>query len=130
MNPDNPPVYDFIIEKDPRYKADAYDFVMEALEFSQKRLKSRRHVSGQELLDGIKQLLMRKFGPLTMVILEHWGIKSTEDFGHIVFNLVENNLLTKTEEDCIDHFRNGYDFEKEFRDGYHKRLHRKISRMR
>ncbi len=119
-----------ICENDLRYKEGAYSFVMEALSFTQKKFRNPRHLSGEELLDGIKELLLKKFGPMTMSVLKHWGIKSTEDFGNIVFNLVEYKVLNKTEDDSIEHFRNGYDFTEVFQYGYRKDLHKKISRMR
>ncbi|MBF0533082.1 MAG: hypothetical protein HQL23_08330 [Candidatus Omnitrophica bacterium] len=116
--------------KDPRYKQEAYEFMMEALTFTQKRIQAHRHVTGEELLDGAKDLVIRKFGPLAMTVLQHWGVKNTEDFGHLVFNLVENKILSKTEQDSIESFRNRYDFEDVFRRGYRNQLHKKISRMR
>ncbi len=103
---------------------------MEALTFTQKKFRSIKHVSGTELLEGIKQLLVKKFGPMTMTVLNHWGIKETEDFGHVFFNLVENKVLSKTEDDDIQSFRDVYDFEKVFSDDYRKRMNKKISRMR
>ena len=119
-----------IYEKDPRYKMDAYAFVMEALSFTQKKLRSPKHVTGEEMLDGIRDLLLEKFGPMTMTVLNYWGIKNTEDIGHIVFNLVDNKILSKTEDDTLDNFRNAYDFEEVFYHGYRKQLAKKISRMR
>lgn len=119
-----------IYARDPRYKTGAYLFVMEAMSYTQRRFGRRRHVSGEELLDGIKELLIRRFGPMTVTVLSHWGIKSTEDFGNIVFNLVDNRVLSKTDHDDIDQFRNGYDFNEVFHTGYRKQLHKKISRMR
>ncbi|MFA5261772.1 MAG: Minf_1886 family protein [Candidatus Omnitrophota bacterium] len=119
-----------ICERDPRYKDDAYEFVLEALSFTQKRLQRSRHVTGKELLEGIKDLLIEKFGPLTLTVLQHWGINSTEDFGHIVFNMVEKKVLSKTEEDNIESFRNIYDFEAVFKEYYRDRLAKQISRLR
>ena len=119
-----------ISEKDFRYKEDAYFFVMEALSYTQRRFNCPKHVTGEELLEGIKVLLLDKFGPLTLTVLKYWGIKSTEDFGHIVFNLVTNRVLSKTEEDNIESFRNGYNFDDVFIQGYRKMLAKKISRMR
>lgn len=121
---------DQICDVDSRYKSDAYEFLMEALAFTQRRYKRYKHVSGVELLEGIKQLLMQKFGPLTLLVLKHWGIKSTEDFGNIVFNLVDNKILSKDSEDNIDSFQNGYDFNEVFDRGYRKQLEKRISRMR
>ncbi|HOW36608.1 MAG TPA: hypothetical protein PL155_09395 [Candidatus Omnitrophota bacterium] len=123
-------IIDGIIEKDSRYKADAYELVMEALSFTQKKFRRVKHVTGEELLAGIRELLMEKFGPMTLSVLKHWGIKSTEDFGNIVFNLVENKVLSKTEEDTIESFRNGFDLHDTFQEGYKRRLEKRLSRMR
>lgn len=119
-----------IFKKDSRYKEDSYAFVMEALAYTQKKFKNPKHVTGEELLEGIRELLLHKFGPMALTVLKHWGISSTEDFGYIVFNLVENKVLSKTEEDDINHFRNVFDFDEVFNKSYHKQLFRKISRMR
>ena len=119
-----------ICEQDPRYDLDAYLLVLDALSFTQKKFKRSKHVNGKELLEGIKILLMEEFGPMTLMVLEHWGIKSTEDFGNIVFNLVNRRVLSKTEEDNIESFRNVYDFEKVFKRGYRQKLEKKISRLR
>ncbi len=122
-------IVDEICEKDPRYNKGAYAFVMEALSYTQKRYKKERHVTGQELLRGIKNLLMEKFGPMTLTVLKYWGIESTEDFGKIIFTLVDSKVLSKTEEDTFKSFQNGYDFKEVFERGYRKKLHNKIKRM-
>ena len=119
-----------IHQKDLRYREGAYLFVMEALSYTQRKFKCVKHVTGIQLLIGMKELLMNKFGPMTLTVLHYWGIKSTEDFGNIVFHLVENRVLSKTDRDNPDHFRNGYDFEEVFNRGYRKQLAKKISRMR
>ena len=119
-----------ISEKDVRYKEEAYFFVMEALSFTQHKFHSPKHVTGEELLEGMKELLLEKFGPLALTVLRYWGIKSTEDFGHIVFNLVSNRVLSKTDEDNIESFKNGYNFDEVFIQGYRKMLAKKLSRMR
>ena len=119
-----------IHQKDNRYKEDAYAFVMEALSYTQKKFKRLKHVTGGELLIGMKELLLNKFGPMTLTVLAHWGIKSTEDLGNVVFNLVDNKILSKTEDDNIEKFKNGFDFEEAFDHGYRKDLHKKISHMR
>jgi uncharacterized repeat protein (TIGR04138 family) len=121
---------DRICDKDPRYKPGAYEFLMEALSYTQSKFNRRRHVSGQELLEGIKVLLIDKFGPLTLTVLRHWGIHNTEDFGNIVFNLVDNSVLSKTDSDNIENFRDGFDFSEVFIERYRKQLAKKISRMR
>ena len=73
-----------------------------------------RHVNGQELLDGIRQYSQEQFGPMTRTVFNHWGVNTTEDFGHIVFNLVNAKLLGKTDQDSLDDFKNVYDFKETF----------------
>jgi uncharacterized repeat protein (TIGR04138 family) len=80
--------------KDPRYPRDAYIFVREALDHTQRVLAKEkqdkiRHVSGQELLNGIKDYASAQFGPMAMMVLAEWGIHSCQDFGELVFNMVE-----------------------------------------
>lgn len=110
-----------IVAHDPRFDRDAYQFVREALDFTVKILKknpqgppSHRHVSGQELLDGIRRHALEQFGPMSKTVLEHWGIKQCEDFGNIVFNMVEKGILGKTEKDSREDFKGGYSFEEAF----------------
>lgn len=105
---------DAIVEKDVRYKEEAYRFVMAALDYTMGKLDKPRHVNGKELLEGIKEYASEQFGPMAITVLEHWGIIRTEDFGHIVFNMVDKGILGKKESDSIDDFRNGYDFKEAF----------------
>jgi uncharacterized repeat protein (TIGR04138 family) len=119
-----------IYNQDPRYYPEAYEFVMEALNFSQKKFKKSKHISGEELLVGINALLLKKYGPMTMTVLGHWGIKATDDFGNIVYNLVENKVLAKDTRDQYDSFKNAYDFDEVFNKGYRKQLARRLKSMR
>jgi len=107
-------VIDRITTKDARYKAEAYSFVMAALHYTLKKLKRPRHLTGGELLEGIRKYSLEQFGPLTRTVFDYWGIKNTEDFGCIVFNLVDAKLLSKTEEDSLEDFKNVYDFKEAF----------------
>jgi uncharacterized repeat protein (TIGR04138 family) len=111
---------ELILAKDSHYTREAYTFVREALDFTQKLVgkESRgqiRHVSGQELLNGIRQFALQQFGPMAMTVFEEWGINNCRDFGEIVFNMVEIGLLAKTDKDTRDDFKNGYDFTDAFR---------------
>lgn len=111
---------DQIVARDLRYRREAYAFVREALDFTQKLVtrenqKRIRHVTGQELLDGIRQFALKEFGPMAATVLEEWGITSCPDFGEIVFNMVDVGLLARTEEDRREDFQNGYDFTTAFR---------------
>ena len=130
MNREIDNTIEMICEKDKRYRRDAYEFVMEALTYTQKKFRRLKHVTGTELLKGMKELLLDKYGPMTLSVLQFWGIEKTEDFGHIVFNLVENKVLSKSEEDAIEHFRDGFDFKEVFHADYRRQLDKKISRMR
>ena len=111
---------EMILVKDSRYSRDAYSFVRESLDFTQKNIGKEnrgqvRHITGQELLDGIRQFALNQFGPMVVTVLEEWGIHNSRDFGEIVFNMVEIELLAKTENDNRDDFNNGYDFTDAFR---------------
>lgn len=99
-----------IIGNDPQYKLEAYLFVINALEFTMSRLGRRGHVSGWELLEGVKGLARGEFGPMARLVFESWGVTKTEDFGEIVFRLVDAGILGKTEEDSRDDFKDIYDF--------------------
>ncbi len=116
--------FDEVLEKmvaqDPRFARDAYHFTREALDFTQKLISREnrgtvRHVTGQELLDGIRQFALQQYGPMTMTVLEEWGVKNCRHFGDIVFNMVESGLLAKTEKDTRDDFQNCYEFTDVFR---------------
>ena len=114
-NPTAEELLDGILARDPRYTAEAYAFVRGGLDFTVRRLKKASHVSGQELLEGIREFAIEEFGPMTKTVLNGWGISCTEDIGEIVFNMVETGLLGKTEEDSRADFANGYDFDEAFR---------------
>jgi uncharacterized repeat protein (TIGR04138 family) len=103
-----------IIDQDKRYKIEAYLFVLESLFYTRSIFSKEGHVTGQELLEGIKRLGIERFGPLAKMVFEHWGITETVDFGNIVFNLVNSKILGKTEEDRIDDFKDIYDFDDVF----------------
>lgn len=109
---------------DGRYRAEAFAFIFEALEPAV-RLAGRedaegteRHITGQELLEGLRSEARRQFGPLGAHVWRSWGIEATIDWGHIVFLLVEGGLLNRREEDSIEDFREGFDFDAYFIEGY------------
>lgn len=113
-------ILELIVKKDPRYQRDGYFFLREALDHTQKMVgKAKkdeiRHVTGQELLSGIREYALSQYGPMTLTVLEEWGINSCEDFGEMVFNMVANNLLAKTDKDTREDFKDGYSFEDAFR---------------
>lgn len=123
-------IIDRICEEDFRYRRDVYPFAMEVLSYTQKRFGRPKHVRGEEFLEGFKELLLERFGPLALTVLNHWGIHRTEDIGNVVFNLVDNRVLGRTEEDCREDFHNGFDFMEVFQRSYQRELERKINQMR
>ena len=123
-----------VLAKDMRYHRDAYLFVRDALDHTRKRIGKEnpdsrghlgpetkrprgqeRHVTGPELLEGIRQQALDGFGPMAMTVFEEWGVHSCRDFGEIVFNLVEIGQFSKTDEDRRTDFDGGYDFADAFR---------------
>ena len=115
MNPSYQETVFEICKKDPRYHPDAYFFLVEALDVTVKDIRKNqpdhgRHVTGKELLEGIKEYALDEFGPLTFTVFAEWGIHATLDFGEIVFNLVESGILGKTDTDSRKDFTEGYDF--------------------
>jgi uncharacterized repeat protein (TIGR04138 family) len=104
--------------RDLRYGTEAYLLVIEAVESVLRGLSEARHISGQELCEGIRKLAVARFGPMAKEVLNFWGVRTTEDFGVIVFNLVEAGLLLKTDDDRIDDFLEVYDFADAFEHYY------------
>ena len=108
-----------LAEGDGRYARAAYLFVYDALQHTVEKLgkvsmpKEQRHVSGRDLLFGLSEYALDQFGPLTRTVFDHWGIRETRDFGEIVFLLVDNGLMSKTEDDSIDDFVDVFDFDVE-----------------
>jgi uncharacterized repeat protein (TIGR04138 family) len=110
---------DSIVASDPRYQRDAYVFLRDSLDFTtkqQKKVKGAtvRHVTGPELLGGVRQYALKEFGPLVMTVFDNWGIRSCEDIGNMVFNLISAGIFGKTEEDSIEDFKDVYDFKEAF----------------
>jgi len=108
-----------ICEKDPRFLEDAYHFVQEGLNHTLKSLKrggqqTHRHVSGQELLQGLREFALKEYGPMSKAVLNEWGIKTTDDFGQVVFNLVNSGVLGKNETDSPNDFKNVFTFDDAF----------------
>ncbi len=122
QNPDFPEIVAQICKEDTRYDRKSYDFVRLGLEHTVKELRKRdasraersRHVSGPELLDGLRAYALEQFGPLAKTVLNEWGIQTSADFGEIVFNLIEYNVFSKTESDRREDFADVFDFDDAF----------------
>lgn len=112
-----------IAERDPRYKPASYHFVFEALDHTlSNRGGGRRHVSGPEIMDGVRALALERFGFMVRAVFKHWGVTKTNDFGEIVFNLIGADLLQKTADDRKEDFCDLYDFEVVFDNAFEAEL--------
>jgi uncharacterized repeat protein (TIGR04138 family) len=111
-----------ICKEDARFDRKAYNFVRQALDHTVKEVKRKQpertgksqHVTGVELLEGIRAYALDQYGPLTKTVLTNWGIRRCTDFGDIVFNLIEYNVFSKTENDRREDFADIYDFDEAF----------------
>jgi uncharacterized repeat protein (TIGR04138 family) len=120
------------LQRDRRYHRDAYFFVFEALRYAQEQLgltprasdeesgseEEERHVTGQQLCHSIRDYAAKQYGGLAKCVLNHWGIKSTGDFGELVFNLIAVGQMRKTDSDRREDFESVFDFEEAFRDPF------------
>jgi uncharacterized repeat protein (TIGR04138 family) len=125
------------IERDVRYHPNAYQFVYAALRFTQQCLeravtpgpeKVDAHISGVELLEGIRAFALNQFGLMTCTVFRRWGIGSTDDFGNIVFELIERGEMSKTDRDQLSDFFEVYDFADVFDRDYRVEVQRAFTK--
>ncbi|MEK0451932.1 MAG: hypothetical protein RL088_4200 [Verrucomicrobiota bacterium] len=109
---------ELITEADSRYPRDAYFFLRDALDqtvkLRKRQLGEGGHVTGQQLCEGIRQHALKQFGPMVPTVLEYWGIRKTDDFGNMVWNLIELGVFGKTQNDSLDDFKAVYSFHDAF----------------
>ena len=103
-----------LLERDQRYPLQAYGFVLATLNDAISRLEQPRHISGQELAEGFRRFAQEQFGPMTVTVLEAWHLRSTDDLGAVVFNLIEIGMLSKAPEDRLEDFSQLYSFQEAF----------------
>lgn len=125
------------IERDVRYHPNAYQFVYAALRFTQQCLNrpvtsvaenDDAHISGVELLDGIRAFALNQFGLMTRTVFGQWGIRTTDDFGQIVFELIDRGEMSKTDRDRLSDFYDVYDFGDVFDRNYRVEVKRAFSK--
>ena len=105
-----------LIRSDARYHPESYSFIFEALDHTVRMLNGNasgdnlvnKHVTGPQLLEGVRELALENFGCLALSVFHSWGIYKTDDFGELVFNLVEHGLMGKQESDEKEDFSDGY----------------------
>jgi uncharacterized repeat protein (TIGR04138 family) len=118
-----------ILQRDPRYPPEAYDFVLTALYYTQRRLgkpdkpqsdvvPQASHVSGRELLEGIRLFALEHFGLMARTVFRMWNIHHTDDFGNIVYNLMDEQILTSTPTDRREDFHNVFDLDEALTRGF------------
>lgn len=118
-----------LVRRDDRYPYEAYVFVFEALGYTQKKLgrgiatdddpeSATRHVSGSELSEGMCELARRDFGMMAPVVFRLWNIRRTDDIGELVFNLIDANLLKRTDSDRREDFHDLFDLDEFMRQTY------------
>lgn len=109
-----------VVEKDPRFRPEGYQFLHESLEaILKKRSKGKHspvspHVTANELLEGFRTQALKEFGPMASTVLDYWGISCCRDIGQMVFYLVEAGAFGTTEKDSIQDFETGFDFYEAF----------------
>lgn len=111
-----------IRKEDPRFDRRAYFFLRHGLDHTVKDMRKRQgermqqsqHVSGGELLDGLKDYALEQFGPMAKMVLNEWGVTRCLDFGDMVFNLIDYNIFSKNEKDKREDFAERFDFEDAF----------------
>ncbi len=106
-----------VVESDRRFGLGGYQFVFEGLEYTLRKLPVRRHITGRELVEGLRELALQHFGMLAQAVLRQWGVTRTADFGEIVFRLVDAGLMGKTETDSMADFTEVFAFDEAFGQG-------------
>ena len=96
------------------FRPEAYFFVLEALENAMASMDERGHITGEDLLEWIRDLGQERFGIMAGDVFNAWGVNATIDFGRIVFHLVEAGLLRKRDEDSLSDFIDKFDFQDAF----------------
>lgn len=119
------------VAEEAGYPVDAFVFVQRGLDHTVKRIhgelaegesawidpetgQSSRHVSGRDLCYGLRDYAIEQYGLLARPLLRRWRITRCEDFGRIVFAMVESGIMQKTDEDELDDFENVFEFSQAF----------------
>ncbi|MBM3961787.1 MAG: hypothetical protein FJ306_07800 [Planctomycetes bacterium] len=116
--------------RDRRFSRNAYYFVLDALDWTiaelgrDEKAGEERHVGGRELLIGIKEYASLQFGPMAPLVFERWGVRRSADFGEVVFNLVDAELLSRRATDSRLDFVDASDFRETFAQKHRESLDR------
>jgi uncharacterized repeat protein (TIGR04138 family) len=110
------------LRREAPFSHEAFQFVREGLAHTVKTVHgdgtapggSDRHVTGPQLCMGLRDYAVSTYGMLARTVLSRWGIRSTGDFGRIVFAMIDAGLMRKSDEDSLEDFQNVFDFEEAF----------------
>ena len=115
--PQESPFPDYIaiaLQRDGRYHPHAYELVRDALHLAMKHFKrdqGDQHVSGQQVLEGLRLHALEQYGPMALTVLNTWGIHQSIDVGNIVYNLIAAGFFGKSDNDSLDDFQGGIDLQ-------------------
>ena len=126
-----------LLQDDPRYRLEAYEFVRDALTYAHHELQLgespptdpqrssseeetpiERHLTGQQLCEAIRMYALQQYGYMAKVVLHSWGLNTTSDFGEIVYNLIGIGMMKKSADDQREDFDDLYDFGEAFQEQY------------
>jgi uncharacterized repeat protein (TIGR04138 family) len=114
-----------VVDEVGLYPIEAYEFIQQGLGYTVNKIhgekkdpRTSRHVGGRDLCEGLREFALMKWGLLARTVLGRWNIRKTYDFGRIVFALVDNGWMQKTDEDDVEDFRDVFDFKTAFEAGY------------
>lgn len=109
-----------ISESDSRYDQGAVRFVYEGLGYTIRKLAAGQpgHITGQTLCQGLLLLALEKWGMLAHLVLDSWRVKTTRDFGEIVYLLIRHNWMKAQPTDSIDDFNDVFDLKTALKEGF------------
>ena len=125
-----PQTFAELIERDRRYRPEAYQFVFDALAYAQEEMGlggptpeggstgDERHLTGQQLCEAVRRLAIEQFGYMAKCVFNSWGVQRSGDFGEIVYNLIDLGKMRKTKEDRREDFDDVFDFDRDLRDDF------------
>ena len=108
-----------IAREDGRFSPQAVRFVYEGLGYTAKKIIAEpEHITGQALCKGLRKLAIEKWGRLAMLVLNSWNVKTTRDFGEIVYLMIRHKWMSAQPTDSVDDFNDVYDFKTVFKDQF------------
>lgn len=123
----DPKIFD-LSRDDPRYPYEAYEFVCDAVSYTQEMLgrapeedddpDTDYHISGEELTRGACELAVHEFGMMAPVVFRQWGVRTTDDIGNLVFNLIRIERLSQSDRDDPEDFHDLFDIDRALAEGF------------